>query len=110
MKLSRGWGRNSGHNSVADKAREIDIQLVNDAEYLLLVRRGAINRFRHGFSLDSVCRALTLPADNIMLALRFGQSSSALQLGALVEDWTSLRIKAALDQLKFVHKETISIQ
>lgn len=97
-------GRNILYPSMPGLARDEDINIISDAEYYLLVGRGAIKRLRRGSKIGSVCQAFELPADEVIFALHYARSSSVLQFRALVEDWTWLRIKAALPQPTFIER------
>ncbi len=102
MSYNSKRGRNIVNLSERGIQRNEKIDLITDAEYYLWLGRDAIKLLRRGSSFSSVCQAFILSAEEVVFALHFARSSSALQLKALIEEWNWLRIKVALIPATFV--------
>ncbi len=92
--INRGWTRVP--HLQESEARDMDIHVISDAEYYLLVGKDVRRRLRRGRRAESISRSHQLPAADTLAAQRFAESSSAFVLRALVEEWPWPQIKCGL--------------
>jgi len=96
MRYTNGRGRNRVPHTKRSEAPGDDIHMMSDAEYYLAVGRVAIKWRRAGYRRELICRSLALSSYEMRCAQSYAQSSWALILRAVVEEWTWPQIKAAL--------------
>ncbi len=90
----RGWDRKVLAERVggSDAARRV----VTEAEFYLAAGQIARRRLRRGCRPKTIARALGISMVEALTAQRYAESSPALILRALVEDWSWEQIKHCL--------------